>query len=80
MEERKVTNMRKFICCIVDPTDNSYDYEGTGAWTDDLEVIKLWLHAGVQQFVLLDALSMELVASYDADEMFSYVDTICWGN
>ena len=68
--------MRKFICCIVDPTDNTYDYEGTGAWTDDLEVIKLWLHAGVQHFVLLDALSLELVASYDHAEMECYVNGI----
>lgn len=65
-----------YIVCIVDPTDNCYDYETAGAWTDELETIELWLHAGIQQFVLLDPLSMELVASYDAGEMECYINGI----
>lgn len=68
--------MRKFIICMVDTTDNCYDYELNGCWTDNLEVAQLWLNAGVQQFVLLDALSMELVANYDAAEMQVYIDGV----
>lgn len=30
--------MRKFIICMVDTTDNSYDYELDGCWTDNIEV------------------------------------------
>ena len=75
-EKRRKKNMKKFIICMVDTTDNSYDYELDGCWTDNIEVVQLWLNAGVQQFVLLDALSMELVASYDAAEMQVYIDGV----
>ena len=69
-------NMRKFIICMVDTTDNSYDYSINGCWTDDIEAAQIWVNAGVQHFVLLDALSMELVASYDAAEMQVYIDGV----
>lgn len=70
--------MRKpnYIVCIVDPTDNTYDYETTGAWTDEIEIVQLWVRAGVQQFVILDPLSMGLIASCDNAEMECYVNGV----
>ena len=70
--------MRKpnYIVCIVDPIDNTYDYETTGAWTDEIEIVQLWVRAGVQHFVLLDPLSLGLIASYDNAEMECYVNGV----
>ena len=53
---------------MVDPTDNSYDYEQDGLWTDSEEVVTTWFICGVEKIVALDALSMELVTSYDHSE------------
>lgn len=68
--------MRKFIICIVDPKDNTYDYELDGLWTDSLEVAQVWINAGIEQFVLLDALSLELVSSFDHDDLQEYINGI----
>lgn len=57
--------MRKFIYCMVDPIDNSYDYETDGLWTDSEEVVTTWFTCGIESVVALDALSMELITSYD---------------
>ena len=67
---------RKFIYCIVDPRDNSYDYEKNGYWTDDLGTVQLWQLLGVPSVVALDALSMELVCSYDNDELAKMLEDI----
>ena len=65
-----------YIVCIVDPTDNSYDYELDGLWTDNIEVVQIWINAGVEHFVLLDPLSLGLIASYDNETMQEYVNGI----
>lgn len=67
---------RKFIYCIVDPRDNSYDYERNGYWTDDLGAVYLWQLLGVQEVVALDALSMELVCTYNNDELAEMLESI----
>ena len=67
---------RKYIYCIVDPRDNSYDYETDGWWTDDIGCLRLWQLLGIPKVVFLDALSMELCASYDNAELETYLDGI----
>lgn len=76
-KKREVKIMKpNYIVCIVDPTDNSYDYELDGLWTDNITVVDIWVKAGIQYFVLLDPLSLALIASYDNDDMRVYVDGI----
>ena len=67
--------MRKpnYIYCIVDPRDNSYDYETDGMWTDDLGALKLWQLLGIPEVVVLDPLSMELIARLDNSELEVYI-------
>lgn len=56
--------MRKFIWCIVS-SDNSYDYELDGCWTDNPLVVDAWFDSGVRCVAALDAFSFELVTSYN---------------
>lgn len=67
---------RKFIYCLVNPTDNSYDYETDGCWTDDLGALRLWQLLGVQQVVALDVLSMELVLVFNNEELDEYLNNL----
>ena len=64
-----------YIICMVD-IDNTYDYETAGAWTDDIEIASMWQRLGIQNFVLLDPLSLELVATYDNAEMEIYIQGV----
>ena len=67
---------RSLIWCIVNPKDNTYDYDRNGYWTDDLGALYLWQLLGVPEVVALDALSMELVETYTNDELVAYLETI----
>lgn len=59
---------RSFIYCIVDPQDNSYDYETDGMWCDNLDTRDAWFRAGVKSVVCLDALSMELICTINNND------------
>lgn len=53
--------------------ENSYGYELDGLWTDSEDVVSTWFKCGVKQVVALDALSMELVTSYDQSDWADYL-------
>lgn len=62
-----------YIYCMLDRTDNSYDYETDGLWTDDKDVVTIWFKAGVDNVVKLDPLSMELLEVLNCRDWFNHI-------
>ena len=49
--------------------NDEYDYENEAITTDNKEVAKMWLQAGVKEIAILDALSYEYLGYMDESDL-----------
>lgn len=49
--------------------NDEYDYENEALTTDNKEIAKMWLNAGVKEIAILDALSYEYLGYMDESDL-----------